>query len=177
MAPEAIASADNPTPNSGCAGCLQLILAVGAGIFLIMGIMLSAPDSAPTSTSFPYGVMVSEEQNTCFEVEVVYCEKCTPHPGSIMKLYYTHLGGWFQSAKRVLLYTQEEYNDSDGVQFARVNNTPSSPIKVWIPRNVWGKGGGSFIFTTPATYQQAQLLKPIAQLTNTYNSTTKKPAD
>ena len=169
MATESFATTDNPASNSGCVGCLQYILVACAGILLIVGIMLAAPDSPPSTLSIPYGMMVSEEQNTCFEVEVVYCEKCTPHPGHIMKLYYTQLGGWFQSAKRVLLYTQEEYNDSDKVHFTRLNNIPSSPIKVWIPNNVWGKRGGSFIFTPPDTYQQAQLLKPITQLTSTNN--------
>jgi hypothetical protein len=167
MPTETIATTGQSDLPSGCAGCLQYAIVMSAGIFLIIGIMWAAPDSpTPPSNAFgSYGIMVSEQQNTCFEVDVVYCEKCTPHPGHVMKLYYTQLGGWFQSAKRVLLYTQEEYNDSDGVQFARVNNTPSLPIKVWIPNNVWGKEGGSFIFKPPVTYEQAQLMKPVTQLT------------
>lgn len=153
---------------SGCAGCLQYIGVVGAGILVVIGIMLAAPDSLPDSGDLSsiarYGMMVSDEQNTCLEVRLESCEECTPRLGQVMNLYYTQLGGWFQSTKRVLLYTQEEYEDSDKVQFAKVNNTPASPIKVWIPDNVRGNGSGSFIFNPPVTFERAESMKPITQL-------------
>ncbi|MBJ6109201.1 hypothetical protein JAO73_09275 [Hymenobacter sp. BT523] len=152
---------------SGCAGCWVYMGFAGVVIVFIIAIIWAAPDTPPPLLNDfgHYGIMVSERQRTYLELSPIeYCEGCTPQAGQVMYLYYTQLGGWFQSSKRVLLYSQEEYNDSDMIQFARLNNTPSSPIKVWIPANAKGKGKGHFIFTPPATFHQAQSMKPIIHL-------------
>jgi len=114
----------------------------------------------PSTLSYPEIVLVSEKQRTYLELELENHTDEAEHPHFAIDLYYTQLGGWFESTKRTLLYKQTDFNTSDRVQFKRLGADASSPFKIYLPDNTSGEMGGYFLFKPPATYKQAQTIKP-----------------
>ena len=125
---------------------------------LIIVFVVIAPATPPSD-----GILVSENQNTYLEQRVEWREDDISHPCFVMKLYYSKLGGWFQFTEQVLLLTQTDFNTSDRVQFKKMAANDLAPIRIWIPNNVKGEGKGYFVFTPPAIYQQARLIKLTVQ--------------
>jgi hypothetical protein len=145
---------------------LLVIKIIGGGLLVLLltliGLFMVAPASPPQSSdiSYPEVILVSENQRTYLEVELENYTDEAEHTQFVMNLYFTQLGGWFESTKRTLLYKQNDFNTSDRVQFTRLGTGINAPFKVNLPNNTKGVDGGYFIFTPPATYRQTQLVKP-----------------
>jgi hypothetical protein len=145
---------------------LLVMKIIGGGLIVLLltlvGLLMVAPASPPHPSyiSYPEVISVSEKQRTYLEVELENHTDEAEHPQFVINLYFTQLGGWFESTKRTLLYKQTDFNTSDKVQFTRLGNDVAAPFKVNLPNNTKGVDGGYFIFTPPATYRQIQSIKP-----------------
>jgi hypothetical protein len=116
----------------------------------------SPPDTSKTYVDGNYGISVSAEQNTYLEVESGYIDDCNSCYS--MHLYYSKVGGWFQSTQRTLLLSIKNMSDSDRVQFKKINSKSLSPIEIYIASDPNKKR--LYIFTPPLTFEQARFIKP-----------------
>jgi len=132
-------------------------------LWVVVGILKAAPDSSPSPSYCldPQVILVSEKQHTYLEGRTFYCNECVPHPTFVMELYYTRVGGWFEATQRVLILRQKGFNDSGAIQFSKKNNKLFTPVEMYIADSPLGNLGQSYEFVPPATFQQAQFLKPI----------------
>ncbi|RYE90182.1 MAG: hypothetical protein EOO37_03545 [Cytophagaceae bacterium] len=135
-------------------------------ILLALALLLKAmPDSPPdTSKTYAhvdgaYGILVSAEQNTYLEVEDGYLGDCKPNDCYAMRLYYTKVGGWFQSTERTLIMNVKNVSSSDKVLFRKVNGEPLSPIKIYIDSDPSKKR--FYVFTPPSIFEQVHSIMPV----------------